>query len=251
MTSDTLASFFGIDLAWSAKNPSGACALDATGSIIDERMLFSDDDIVVWISERFDGPAVVAIDAPLLVPNEAGRRPCEAELARVYGSRKAGAHPSNRTRLLGVHGTIRGEVLATRLAEMDFGDPWSRSTRTLLEVYPHPAIIEAFDLEERLIYKAKRGVSVADRRRGLTHLATLLAQLADADPPLLGPSVAVDAALRGAGLKQVEDRLDARICAWVASVWGSDPARIRLFGDSETGHIAVPIGPVIGGTQPR
>ena len=233
---------FGLDLAWSAKNPTGACALDAAGKIVDERMLSSDDDIIDWISNRLDGPAAVAIDAPLLVPNETGRRPCENELSREYGSRKAGPHSSNRSRLIGLHYGIRGEELAARLAVLGFGDPWAGSERTLLEVYPHPAIIEAFGLEERLIYKAKRGVTVDDRRRGLRTLSALLAQLNDADPPLKGPAVVVDETRRGAGLKQVEDQLDARLCAWVAAVWGNDATRVRLYGDRETGHIAVPIG---------
>lgn len=234
------ASFFGLDLAWSAKNPTGACALDGAGRIIDERMLLSDDEIIAWISERLEGPAVVGIDAPLLVRNETGRRPCEAAVGKEYGSRKAGPHPSNRTLLIERHGAIRGEDLMARLAARGFADPWAGSERTLLEVYPHPALIEVFGLEERLVYKAKKGVSVADRRRGLRTLSTLLAGLNDAEPPLRGPEVRVGESLRGAGLKQVEDRLDARICAWVASVWGRDPGRIRLIGDGETGHIAVP-----------
>lgn len=236
------ARFFGLDLAWSASNPTGACALDVAGNIVDEKMLSSDAEIIDWVSSRMEGPAVVAIDAPLLVPNETGRRPCENELSREYGSRKAGPHSSNRTRLAGLHGAIRGENLASRLAAFDFGDPWAGSERTLLEVYPHPAIIEAFGLEERLVYKAKRGVTVDDRRRGLRTLSALLAQLGGTDPPVNGPAVVVEETLRGARLKQVEDQLDARLCAWVASVWGSDPTRVRLFGDSETGHIAVPIG---------
>ena len=235
-----IAHFFGIDLAWSGKNLSGGCALNGAGNIVDERMLGSDDEIAGWISQRLEGPAVVAIDAPLLVPNETGRRPCESAVAREYGSRKAGPHPANRSLLIGRDGKIRGEELAARLGALGFGDPWAGSKRTLVEVYPHPTLIETFGLEERLVYKAKTGVSVADRRRGLRRLAGLLKQLEHADPALRGPEVTVDETLRGAALKAVEDRLDARICAWVASVFGSDPDRIRLFGDSKTGHIAIP-----------
>ncbi|MDJ0955172.1 MAG: DUF429 domain-containing protein [Acidimicrobiia bacterium] len=234
--------YLGLDLAWSAQNLTGACALDGGGRIVDERMLGGDDEIIDWIDNLIEGPAVVAIDAPLHVPNETGRRPCESELHRVYGSRKAGPHSSNRTRLLGTHRAIRGEELATRLGDMGFGDPWSAGDRTLLEVYPHPAIIEVFGLDERLIYKSKRGVTVDDRRHGLRTLSDLLDSLSAADPPLIGASVAVPDDARGAALKQIEDRLDARLCAWVASVWGHHRGRVRLFGDSATGHIAVPIG---------
>lgn len=242
----TTAVALGLDLAWSAHNPTGACALAADGAVVDEGMLGSDDEIIDWIEAHIYGPATIAIDAPLQVPNETGRRPCESELHREYGSRKAGPHSSNRTRLLATHGQIRGEVLATRLGGLGCGGPWSGSDRTLLEVYPHPAIVEAFGLSERLAYKAKRGVSVDGRRTGLRTLARLIASLSDASPPLCAPQIVIGDDVRGAALKAVEDMLDARVCAWVAAVWNTERGRIRLFGNSDTGHIAVPIGRAAG-----
>lgn len=238
--------YFGLDLAWSATNATGACALDANGTVIDERLLGSDDEIIDWISNSLDRTGVIAIDAPLLVPNASGRRPCESAVSRAYGSRKAGPHSSNRTRLIGLHGVIRGEGLVGRLATFGFGDPWERSDRTVLEVYPHPTLVEAFGLAERLIYKAKRGVGVAERRHGLRCLDSMLQQLSGADPPLLGPRVEVLDGTRGKALKAVEDRLDARVCAWVASVWANHPQRVRLFGDNASGHIAIPTGRFVG-----
>ncbi len=234
---------FGIDLAWSDGNPSGVCALDAEGWIVDERELGSDDEIVHWLVERLDGPAVVAVDAPLLVPNSTGRRQSEADVARVYSGRKAGPHPSNRTLFLSRYGRIRGQELAARFAALDFADPWSGGPRTLLEVYPHPTLIEAFGLPERLLYKAKRGVSVDGRRIGLRNLARLLDGLAGADPPLRGPAVDVPDSARGRGLKSIEDRLDARLCAWIAAVWDRyGEERVRLFGSAAEGHVAIPFG---------
>ena len=237
------ASFFGIDLAWANRNPSGVCAVDRNGALVDERLLQSDGQILEWITARLEVSAVIAIDAPLLVPNRSGRRPCEAQLAKAYAARKAGPHPANRTLLADDAGSIRGERLAEALAEVGFGDPWSRSDRTVLEVYPHPTIVEVFDLPERLLYKAKPGLGPNGRRDGLRILSGLLTQLADADPPLVAPRVRVSDDKKGAALKAIEDRLDARICAWVASLWAHDRARVRLFGDSATGHIAVGLGP--------
>ena len=234
---------FGIDLAWSDRNLSGVCALDDSGVVVDERLLQSDDEIVAWVGERLDGPAALAVDAPLSVPNETGRRAGENELASMYGGRKAGPHSSNRSLFLRQYGRIRGEDLSARFVELGFGGPWDGGDRTLLEVYPHPALIEAFDLPERLLYKAKPGLGSDGRRAGLRNLAQLLASLESADPPLIGPPVAVPADARGRSAKAIEDRLDARIAAWVAAVWmrhGTD--RVRLFGDPDGGHIAVPIG---------
>ncbi len=234
--------YLGLDLAWSTTNPTGACALDCDGTVIDERMLGSDDEIIEWITGSMGESTVVGIDAPLHVPNETGRRPCEAELQREYGGRKAGPHPANRRLLLANNGVIRGEQLVARLEAFGFSGPGAAGDRTFLEVYPHPAIIEVFGLEERLIYKAKRGVTVAGRRSGLRALSRLLGSLESATPPLLAPPVEVPDDARGAALKEIEDRLDARMCAWVASVWGQSPNRIRLFGDRISGQVAVPQG---------
>lgn len=233
------ARFFGLDLAWSTKNPTGACVVDTAGVILDERLVDSDNDIVTWIGQHLDGPAVVAIDAPLTVPNQTGRRPCESELSRDYGARKASPHPSNRERLLKVHDQIRGETLVKRLAKLGFHDPWQGSERTVLEVYPHPALVEMFDLPER--HKYKKG-PVTDRRIGLRRLSEMVSQLNKANPALIGHRIDVADETRGRALKGLEDQLDARVCAWIASVWHHRQETMRLYGDSITGHIAVPVG---------
>lgn len=233
---------FGLDLAWSERHLSGICAVSGDGRMVDEALVGSDDDIMAWVLERLPaGGAVVAVDAPLLVPNQTGRRPCEHELSLVYGGRKASAHPANRVLLTGTHGRIRGEELAGRLAGLGFGGPWSGGDRTLLEVYPHPGLIEVFGLAERLRYKRKRGFGVTDQRAGLNELGRLLGSLSAADPPLHAPALVVDDTVRGAMLKATEDRLDARFCAWMALLWSvRGPTAFRIFGDADTGHIVVP-----------
>jgi predicted RNase H-like nuclease len=238
----------GLDLAWSRGKSTGACAVGIDGTIVDEALLGPDDDIVAWVDRHAGGRCAVAIDAPIRVPNETGRRVCEREVASAYGGRHAGPHPSNRGLHMRNFGVIRGEEIAAALGRLGFGGPWDGSDRTVLEVFPHPAIVEAFGLDRRLAYKRGR---LAERRSGLRRLAVLVATLAEADPPLVGGRVRIDDDMTGRQLKDLEDRLDARICAWVALSWvhhGTN--RIRLFGDAERGHIAVPIGRA-DGTAPR
>jgi predicted RNase H-like nuclease len=167
-------------------------------------------------------------------------RPADRAVMRAYGGRGAGPHPTNRRLLEKRDGRIRGEHLAAELAGLGFGDPWGRTARTLLEVYPHPGLIEVFGLPRRLAYK--KG-TVEQRRRGLTRLIELLALLGDADPPLIEAPLPSPADLRGRALKALEDRLDARFCAWTALLWARyGPDRVGLFGDAATGHIAVALG---------
>ena len=210
------------------------------GGLVDEQLVHEDDELFDWITTHLDGgPATIAIDAPLLVPNETGRRPCEREIQAEYGRRKAGAHSSNRSLFLRRYGRIRGEDLAARLRSLGFADPWAGTERTLLEVYPHPALIEVFGLPERLLYK--KG-TVAQRRGGLRVLRGLLSTLATADPPLHAGAIGIPDAAPGPRLKNIEDALDARFCAWIAALWDRrGPDAFRIFGDPATGHIAVPV----------
>lgn len=233
----------GIDLSWSDKNRSGCVALDSSGEVVDARLLTTDDELLEWVAEMAAPDASVAVDAPLLVPNETGGRPCESEVGRAYGARKASPYSSSRSHLLKNHGRIRGEDLVDRLNRLGFGDPWSHQDRTVLEVYPHPALVEAFSLDERLLYK-KGKVDV--RRQGLRNLMALVGCLVNADPPLRGLTIEIDDAVRGQRLKDIEDLLDAHVCAWLAALWQHHGrSRMRLFGDADSGHIAVPSGPAV------
>jgi predicted RNase H-like nuclease len=259
--------FIGVDLAWSPRNPTGAAVLrgDAGGAeLIDHALLGDNRSIVDYIARHAgDRPAIVAVDAPLCVPNEAGRRPGEAEIGRAFGRYQAGAHPANRRRLA-FDGVVRGEALVAALAERGFthapevaaggiptpgpepaeGDG-EAPARQVIEVFPHPAMVALFGLERTLKYKARPGrgadVRLAEWRRYQGYLDAL----AQADPPLRGQAAltAQDvAALRGRRLKDYEDQVDALMCAYIALYafrWGA--ARCQVFGTFEGGYIFTPV----------
>jgi predicted RNase H-like nuclease len=244
--------FIGIDLAWSPRNASGAAIVRggaAGGELIHTGLLASDAEIVAYIARHAgDGPAIVAVDAPLWVPNESGRRLGEAEIARAFGRYQAGAHPANRRRLA-FEGVVRGEALVVALEALGFRHAPAieagAQVRQVVEVFPHPAMIALFGLARTLKYKAKprrtAGERLAEWQRYQAHLAALAA----ADPPLRGQAslLAQDvAALRGRRLKDYEDQVDALMCAYIALYafrWGM--ARCRVFGTIEAGYIFTPV----------
>jgi predicted RNase H-like nuclease len=252
MKADSQCSFIGVDLAWSPRNPTGAAVLrgDAGGAELADHALLGDDrSIVDYISRHAgDEPAIVAVDAPLCVPNEVGRRPGEAEIGRAFGRYQAGAHPANRRRLA-FDGVVRGEALVAALAERGFihgpevtaGAP----ARQVIEVFPHPAMVALFGLDRTLKYKARaaRGAELrlGEWRRYQEHLNAL----AQADPPLRGQAALTTqevAALRGRRLKDYEDQVDALMCAYIALYafrWGA--ARCRALGTFEGGYIFTPV----------
>ncbi len=243
--------FIGVDLAWGPRNPSGVAVIggDVThGALIATDLLRSDEEIVAWVLEHAADASIVAIDAPLRVPNDSGRRPAEAEISRAFARYHAGAHPANRQRLT-VNGVVRGESLAARFESLNFVHRPEvialQPIRQIVEVYTHPAIIAFFDLPAIVRYKARRNRAPAERLAEFQRLQTLLLSLTRADPALTGADAFLTrdlSALTNARLKAYEDQLDAIVCAYTAHyLWRWGMARARVFGSLERGYITTPI----------
>jgi len=242
--------FIGLDLAWSAANCSGGAVIRESALRAWSGVLTDDDAIEAFIAEHMptDAPLVIAVDAPLRVPNEHGRRRADHEVSLAWGRFQAGAYPANRA-LLARGGAVRSEVLAERLMQR-FGCvacapiPQHGPGRYLCEVFPHPAHVALFDLPHTLKYKRKPRRTAATVAVEFARYQQALAGLAAADPPLTGQAalVAVDASmLRGRALQEFEETLDAVTCAYVACyAWHHGPARQRVYGSVDEGHILVP-----------
>jgi predicted RNase H-like nuclease len=56
--------------------------------IQDSRRVESDEQIVAW-AHNTNGPLTAAIDAPTVVPNEEGMRPCENQLLAYFAVKKS------------------------------------------------------------------------------------------------------------------------------------------------------------------
>ena len=87
--------FVGVDLAWGDRSPTGVAAVDESGVLRHVGAAGGDDDILAQLQPYVAGACVVAIDAPLVVVNPSGNRPCEAALNRDFRRFDAGAHPAN------------------------------------------------------------------------------------------------------------------------------------------------------------
>ena len=193
--------YIGIDLAWGSKNTTAAVVLDgdllrgATLTAAADALL-TDAEILAFVDANDSGDGLlVAIDAPTIVPNATGRRPCEAILSRCMAKAQAGPHPANRTLLSGTDGTVRGERIAAALAGRGLPQtPYLRSLpadkplRAAFEVFPHPAHVALFGLEKTLKYKAKPKRTAETRHAEYRRYADLLFSLRGADPPLFLPT---------------------------------------------------------------
>lgn len=237
--------FAGVDLAWSGRNPTGLCVLRQGASGLRFESLAcvvqTGHEVADWLETL--GPRVVAgIDAPLIT---SPTRAAEAEMARAYGARGVHAYAA-RPDFLERRGIAEGPRLGHALAASGWSlDPRSKGPRRALEVFPHAAIVALLGSSRALRYK--KG-PLGRRREALGELRTMLGAYLLAECPELLTSPLGDLlrepflTLRGREMKDLEDRLDAVICALSAlHIWRYGEAGTRVFGDAPSGYIAVPV----------
>lgn len=244
--------YIGVDLAWGNKAETGLAVIDDEGHLLANELLVDLDTIVDFIARHSGDHCLVGVDAPLVVRNETGHRPCEKALAK----RGTPAYPANRQLFQKIHGCVRGELLVSLLSEAGFvltdRHPVELADgRFVFEVYPRAVLnFHAFDpltgRSSLAPYKAKRGVSVGDIRKGIAEVRDLLGRL---ELPLLFDYAEL---VRPAGdreietysgrqLKSVADLLDALLCAYVVySARSFGYAGGEIVGDLESGYILVP-----------
>jgi predicted RNase H-like nuclease len=231
--------FLGVDFGWYGK-PSGLASITTDSRNLKLRSntrLQNTDDILGWLeAEAGSGPAVVGVDAPLVIRNRTGIRDAERELNRDFRRFHAGCHAAN----LGRPFASNVIEFSRRLAAIGFAHGAELKARQKgrfqIEVHPHAATVNLFDLS--LIVKYKRGRR-AERAKELGRLRKLM----HSRLPRLDPALSLRLpAIPGAGnLKPVEDQIDAVLCAYIAAHWWFWAGRRnRLYGCEETGYIVVP-----------
>lgn len=232
--------YVGIDLAWGTKAKTGVAVVDDDGRLTGSGTAGSDDEIAGWIGDFAGDVVVAAVDAPLIVPNATGQRRCETEISRAFGRFKIGAHSSHRARP-GMD-PPRAATLAERFGwSVDPDLPGSVDDPVCIEVYPHPAMVALFGLDERIVYK--RG---PNRAAGFAEVVRLLASI---DELRLGDShrwaeiCRVVADPRPGDLDRVEDELDAILCAHLAWSWHHRRDSLRVYGSLDDGYIVAPPPP--------
>jgi predicted RNase H-like nuclease len=234
--------FLGIDLGWST-GASGLCCLGwqpgtETLEILDWQCYQAMPEILEWVDAHLPGtlPGLVAVDAPTLIPNPTGMRICDRLAHHHYGRYHAGCYPANQGSSFAPKTTGFGQALEQRgFAHAPTITP-QQPGRYQIEVFPHAAMIGLFQLAQIIKYKKGR---LADRRQGLAELRQqILTHLPQHQP---GLAVAELPAIptTGPALKNLEDRLDSLVCAYIGAHWWYwGPARNRVLGGAmPTEHV--------------
>ena len=252
----------GIDAAWTPHNPSGVAMVEETeggwrviavepsyrrfvalaGGPRIETGTHARPDVAALLDscQRLTGrrPDMVALDMPLSRRPIVGRRESDRAVSRAYGARKCATHSPSGLRPGKISDQLRADFESDGY-RLWTAPPPSSQPPGLIEVYPHPALVELTGASERLKYKIGkignywRELDPAERKTRLFGIwgaivAALEAEVAGVEARL--PKVAPDD--RGAALKAFEDALDAVVCAWVGI--RVLEGRAKAYGDAES-----------------
>jgi predicted RNase H-like nuclease len=229
----------GIDLAWGDRNRDGLCLLRATrrrAEIVAIDLTLGDRALADWLAEKIavDSPALLTLDAPIIIRNRTGTRPVDRLTHRMFHREHAACHPANLGKC------PRPVRIGRRLQRMGYTLGWdlAAADRLAAEVYPHPAMVRLFGLDR--IVKYKKG-PIANKRSEFARLQGLIRRALRDHFPQLAVDPATDALLTAAWTKPIEDQTDALFCALIGyHHWLHRGARSEVIGDTETGFILLP-----------
>ena len=174
----------------------------------------------------------MAVDMPLARGPITERRVSDNAVSRVYGARKCGTHSPSAERPGWIAAALRDGFAAAGFAL----STTTIQSPALIEVYPHPALVELAQSAERLPYKISRigkywpDCKAPERRGRLLAewrkiVGMLDAQIGGVRDMLPEPSETA----RSYVLKSYEDCTDAVVCAWVGVCALEDSA--TAYGD--------------------
>jgi predicted RNase H-like nuclease len=260
MSKSTQRAVLGIDAAWTERQPSGVAVAVKTAS--GWRLAAVEASYEAFIArangverdkgEPKGGVAVaadlldaarricgapvelVAVDMPMARHAITGRRKCDDCVSRKYGAKGAATHSPTAERPGKISYFLRAGFEA-----LDYPLCTAAPARGLIEVYPHPALIEFLKKDYRLAYKAAKArkywpklKSANERKAELNNVWQKIVEMLDEDiqgaRTKLPPPAASEPGWR---LKAYEDKLDAVICAAVAIACLNGEA--RAFGDED------------------
>jgi predicted RNase H-like nuclease len=251
----------GIDAAWTERHPSGvAVAVERAGrwhlaAVAPSYDLFlaharrepqtgarptgsiPDPVALLRAAEALAGCAVdlVAIDMPLARSPISRRRESDNAVSRAYGRRKCGTHTPSAVRPGPLSDALRAGF---ERAGYPLLTDASRSPG-LVEVYPHPALVELASVEMRLPYKIAKAsaywpdLARPERIRRISNQWQMIVGLLDTEIAGVAarlPPLPEDAA--GFALKAYEDMIDAVVCAWVGVAVLE--RRATAYGDADS-----------------
>jgi predicted RNase H-like nuclease len=246
-----MSAYIGVDLAWSSgtqtkpANETGLVSLARDGQITDAGWARGLDDVLAWIVGHVQPGDVIAIDAPLVVPNLTGQRLCERETgSRYMYPWKVAANSSNRAKkdLVGV--LLRQQLELHGVRYVDGLAPHDPTVTEMFECYPYTTIVGTDELayDVRPQYKrsnkrmpaieraAHRAAECDELLRRMSLLRAAAVPMDLGSHPVTRDLLTSPSPLNGREYKHREDLIDAALAAWTAALWAETPERVQVLG---------------------
>ena len=236
--------YLGLDLAWAPRNSSGGAVMeqgdDGTLHLVSTASLRSHEDILTWIARnRGRAGCVMAVNAPLIVDNTSGRRPCDVMLEEHFSQHFVDDYSVNTVN------ASHPRTIGRALQRMGFDiNPVAEGDR-VVETYNQATQIMLWEVERPVRLKAgpvgARKDAVSRYRESLAEkLFTAFPELDDSDA--LDHLLSVDlGGCNGSRVGELEEQLEATLCAYTAAYLDlRGPEACAFLGDLDRGYVLLP-----------
>ena len=236
--------YLGLDLAWAPRNSSGGAVMEPTEDggvrLVSTSSLRAHEDILSWIARnRGRAGCVLAVNAPIIVENTAGRRPCDRMVDEYFSAQHVDEYQVNTVN------ASHPRTIGRALMRMGFDpNPMAEGDR-VVETYNQATQIMLFEAERPV--RLKSG-PVGARKDAVARFREMLYdKLGDATPllvdtPQLDELVEADLpGSNGSRVGQLEERLEATLCAYTAAFLDiRGPESCAFLGDLDHGYVLLP-----------
>jgi len=235
--------YLGLDLAWAPRHSSGGAVIEATETgirLTSSTSLRAHEDILSWITRnRGRTGCILAVNAPMIVENTNGQRPCDEALNAHFGAQQVDEYQVNTVN------ASHPRTIGRALMRMGFDpNPLSQGDR-VVETYNQPTQILLFDLDHPVRLKAG---PVGARKDAVARFREALSEkLFDAEPCLQDSAALTDLveadlpSSNGSRVGELEERLQATLCAYVAAYLDiRGPEDCAYLGDLNQGYVLLP-----------
>lgn len=235
--------FLGLDLGRTPRESSGGVVLEATEDglvVVSADTLRAHEDVLRWVTRhRGRGNSTLTINAPLIVENLSGARPCDRLLLEHFSRYRIDEYANNTV------SASHPRTMGRALMRMGFDpDPQSAGDR-IVETHTQAAQVLLFGVERPVRLKAG---PIGARKEAVQRFRELIETQLYEGPPTLIDSPALSALmdahlpdLNGTRLGELEERLEALFCAYIGAWLGICGAEGCAFlGDLQRGYILLP-----------
>lgn len=237
--------YLGLDLGWTPRDSSGGVVLevneDGTLRLLSADSLRSHEDTLRWITRnRGRTHCTLTINAPIIVENLSGARPCDRLLLEHFTRYRIDEYANNTV------SASHPRTMGRALARMGFDpNPQSEGDR-LVETHTAACQVMLFGVDRPV--RMKTG-PIGGRKEAVQRLRELITErIMDSGPLRLVETPELDALmdahlpdLNGTRLGELEEKLEALLCAYVSAWLGQLGSESCAFlGDLNGGYILLP-----------